>query len=74
MVTWQPWNGIIIKIKICVFKKYFLQKFEKKIFLKKIFLKKKSFDLTFFFVKIYIFLFRFIFSRFAKLKEFKPYY
>jgi len=51
MVTWQPWNGIIIKIKICVFKKYFLQKFEKKSFKKNLFEKKKSFDLTFFFCK-----------------------
>jgi hypothetical protein len=40
MVTWQPWNGIIIKIKICVFKKYFLKKFEKKSFKKNLFEKK----------------------------------
>jgi len=43
MVTWQPWNGIIIKIKICVFKKYFLQKFEKKNLFKKNLFEKKIF-------------------------------
>ena len=73
MVTWQLWNGIIIRIKICVFKKSFF-KILKKNLSKNLFKKKKSFDLTFFFVKIYIFLFCFQFSRFAKLKEFKPYY